>query len=298
MRVVFSPELFQLYFQTSAFRAVRQPEELLLIGLFERIDNVLVFSKQLIDHLEEALGVNNKDGFQAFIKACSDNGKLTSVLTTSKSLNSEEIVGSIVDGCTLPCYIFVRSCNSSMANAIKTKRNKRVASFDNVSTCNISRVFFDLALTRCSSIRSSNFNSQNDLERFFAEILNIWGTQEVSIVDSYCNLHMHKNLDSVAKKGIRIKYFTSKRNKTNDELKRIRDDVKQKFGATNVELWVTSRSDLVHERLVMTDQCLLLDSTHDLASVIRSNSNWTVYISNGNRNIDDVRNKCSCYSRN
>lgn len=293
MIVIFDTEIFIKYLKNN-FPKSKSIKISTLIRIFENPSNKLVFTQQLVERIEKEFisnpGLLNL--FQVFLKDISDNNRYIIFENVEKSTNDECILAHKTIISTEYKFILLNSLSKERLNSELTNCT---CYYSNIKKPNKCWLIFNILSNMPITVRYNDFSSNKEIEKFFETIFNFLDpSDELYILDSYCNIQNHKLFNPIRKKGIKINVNTSSFNKNSFEIVRLRSILKEYFGKKNTYVKFSSDKKLIHERTIAFKD-IVIESNHDFAEIKKENQNWKLDISISNELKYEIINKCSKY---
>lgn len=293
MIVIFDKDIFVRYL-SNYIPGRKNPELLNLIKIFENEKNKIVITDELIKRIENQINSSPalSNIFQQFLKNIFDDKRI---------IRSESQEDEIKD--------LTQSYDSINVNENKfiivDKQLSQLTDYDNYIHCtciysNIKKtnkcwLLFNLLAGDSVTVRYSDFRSNIQIELFFNTVFDfIADTDEVYILDSYCNFHRHTLFEPLKIKGKKINVFTSSANKTSFDTTRLKNELKQHFGKTRTAVKFSSDKRLIHER-TLKFRDVIIESNHDFAEINRANQNWKLDVTICQDLKGQIENKCLSY---
>lgn len=292
MNLIVDKEIFIEYLESIGQR-FRNKNVLDLIQIFENEDNIFLISKYLIERVELEISKNPQliNEFQAFITHIVYEKRFISQSLGKAEVESNEIIEIFNKNIeTTETFVFLKQ-NRVCYNSIK----QNCCFFNDIIKPNKNWIILKLASQRSLSVRYLDFNNNLEIHNFFKDYFDFnKNSNEVIILDSYCNLHRHNLFSPIVGNGQKVSIYTSSFRKTEFEKGILRKEVKNHFNSkTSVKF--SSDKSLIHERTIMINN-IILEINHDFAEVKRSNRNWKIDISYDYTLKQETLSKCNKYN--
>lgn len=294
MVVVFDKDIFIRYLE-SLEPIGRKPEIFTLIKIFQNENNKIAITDELIQRIENQINSSPAmlNIFQQFLKDIIDNKRY--IPCESHPDEIQDLIQTynsiVIDD---DKFILVDKQNNQLINY--DDYFHCTCQFPNIRKTNKCWLIFNLLSGDPVTVRYSDFTNDRQIQLFFKSIFDfVKNTDEVYILDSYCNLHRHLLFEPLKTRGASIIAFTSSAFKSQFDVSRLNSEIKEHFGRRRTTVKFSSDRKLIHER-TLKFRNVIVESNHDFAEIKRANQNWKLDVTICSNLRAQIEDKCRAYN--
>jgi len=264
-------------------------------AIIEKSNNRLVISKNYVTFLEQLFKDSDIVGdiFTSFITELIDEmaTKLLNVSVNLKSKNIDEEFKGIHSAYAGSFIVPIAEKNPS------TTINFPIGILDLALPIHKNLLKL-LAAYHSYTFRYNDFNTDIDILSFFNEIYSLFRKiDSVIFFDRYCNIEYHNYFNELKGKNIDIQYYTSGVALNESMIRERKEKIKGYFGKHKTTLYITKSKDKIHERKIIINKVLIIETDDDFAEIKRARLTWKVDINYSSDIVTSLLAKCDDFTR-